>query len=73
MGPPWEMVAFLIFAVSDLFPGYFVLKVLRQEKGLVLKCLRELLNPEPSMKEERMGVEGEKSWKTDSLTSKGNK
>ncbi|RMC17996.1 hypothetical protein DUI87_04872 [Hirundo rustica rustica] len=42
--------------------------MLRQEKGLVLKCLREHLNPEPSMKEERMGVDVEKSWKMDSLT-----
>lgn len=60
MGPPWEVVAFPIFAVPDLFPGYFALKVLRWEKGLVLKCLREHLNPEPSMNEEGMGVEVEK-------------
>lgn len=73
MRPPWEVVTFPILAVSNLFPGYFALKVLRQEKGLVLKCLREHLNPEPSMKEERMGVEVEKSWKMDSLTSKDNK
>lgn len=73
MGSPWEVVIFPIFAVPDLFPVYFALKVLRLEKGSVLKCLREHLNPEPSMKEERMGVEVEKGWKMDSLTSKDNK
>lgn len=45
VGPPWEVVTFPIFAVSDSLPGYFALKVLRQEKGWVLKCLKGAFKP----------------------------